>query len=681
MSHLLDYSIPGIPYGCEIALMAVGLVLTFRATGVFNLAFGAQAFVAAFAYDLLNRYDGLSQGLAFFIAVLLVSPALGLAMDRFLFRFIPTASMTAKIVSSLGLLIAIPELIPILFGDEERRRIAYLWLNPNVVDFHVAGTPVNGEDISTVIFTVVVVAALIAMFRWTRFGLEMRAVVESRRMSQLQGVNAPWVAAGAWALSSALAGLAGVLLLPAQNTIDPTAPLAFTTLLVAGMTAAALASMRSIPLAAVAGVVIGVIEIMLQNYLPSGNVLKTGILPALPFLLLVGALVLNRNLRNLERSSDPLASVDPPPPPPAVSIRDRRLDAPSKWGWRILLVVFFVSMLTWVPDNWVFPFSQGMVYSTIFLSVTLITGMSGQLSLCQATFAGIGGFTAGQLALHHGVPVLVGAVIGGAFAAGVGAVVSLVVVRVSGLLLTLVTLAFALFADNVLFLYNWSGGGSLGVQTPRPQIGPINFSSDRSFLMLATVVLLLAVAMVMLVQRGTTGRYLAAMRGSPTAAASLGINLTYAKVTVFALSAGIAGLGGALYASNEQLVSPGDFYYVLSLVFVVAVITTGSRSVEGALQAGIAFSVIMQILTYVPQRLSGIEFILFAFGALTYAKHPEGIVEYQKTRWLNRVARLLEKWDERRGRESSGPAGRRELGPYESPGLSQPVPVQGATGA
>ena len=108
MSNFLNYAIPGIPQGCEYALIAVGLVLTFRATGVFNLAFGAQAFVAAFAYDLLNQYQNWPQWLAFVAAVLVISPALGLALDRFLFRHIPTASTTAKVVSTVGLLIAIP---------------------------------------------------------------------------------------------------------------------------------------------------------------------------------------------------------------------------------------------------------------------------------------------------------------------------------------------------------------------------------------------------------------------------------------------------------------------------------------------------------------------------------------------------------------------------------------------
>ena len=117
MSEFLSYAIPGIPYGCDFALMAVGLVLTFRATGVFNLAFGAQAFLAAFIFDVLVRSSHLPVWLAFVVSVLVMSPLLGFALDRFLFSHIPTASTTAKLVSSLGLLIAIPQVLPIFFGE------------------------------------------------------------------------------------------------------------------------------------------------------------------------------------------------------------------------------------------------------------------------------------------------------------------------------------------------------------------------------------------------------------------------------------------------------------------------------------------------------------------------------------------------------------------------------------
>ncbi len=659
MSTFLSYGIPGIPYGCDFALMAVGLVLTFRATGVFNLAFGAQAFFAAFVFDLLVRSSHLPVGLAFVLSVLVMSPVLGLVFDRFLFRHIPTASTTAKLVSSVGLLIAIPLAIPIIFGSAPRLNPPYLLLNPDHVYFHLFTTPVNGGEISTTVITVAVVAVVMAVFRWTSIGLQMRAVVESRRLSQLEGISSPSVAAGAWALSSALAGLAGVLMLPLQAQLIPTDPFQFTSLLVAGLTAAAVASMRSLPIALAAAVVLGIVENLIKGFLPSGGILAQAVNPAFPFVVLIGTLLLNPGLRTLDASSDPLAGCDPPLAPPSVTIRDRRLERPTRVAFWALVVAFLASSVTWVPGVWVTTFNEGLTLSIVFLSVTLMTGMSGQISLCQATFAGVGAFTAGQLAAHMGLPVLVGAVVGGLLAAAMGTVVAIVAVRISGLLLGLVTLSFALFADQLLFQYSWSGGGLTGVAVPRPVLGPIDFASDRTYLLLAFVALALCMVLVLLVQRGTVGRYLAAMRGSPTAAASMGISLTTARLTVFAMSAGIAGFGGALFgaALAPAPVPAANFNYLVSLVWMVAVITLGSRTVEGAVQAGMGYAVFATVLTYLPSRFSGIEPILFAFGAVTYAVHPEGILEYQKSRWMRRVNRLFSLYDQRRGRAVGLPAG------------------------
>ena len=183
----------------------------------------------------------------------------------------------------------------------------------------------------------------------------------------------------------------------------------------------------------------------------------------MPFILLAGVLLFNKSLRSIEQSSDPLASVDPPPPPPASQIRDRRLEIPTKWGWRALVVAFVISTLTWLPPNWVFGiFGVGIAFSVIFLSMTLITGMSGQVSLCQMAFAGIGGFAAGQLANHMNLPILLGAVIGGVMAAVVGGVIAVIAIRISGLALALFTLAFALCATSSSSTSRGAATGSRG---------------------------------------------------------------------------------------------------------------------------------------------------------------------------------------------------------------------------
>jgi branched-subunit amino acid ABC-type transport system permease component len=665
VSTFVNYGLPGIPYGCVFALMAVGLVLTYRATGVFNLAFGAQAYVSAYAFDRLVVAQHWPKWAAFVVSVGIIAPALGLLFDRLLFRRIPSASVTAKVISALGLLIAIPQTMAIIFGSTQPLAPPALILNPDHVYFRVGSFPVNGLELATTVITVGVVVALGILLRFTTVGLRMRAVVESRRLVQLEGINAGWVAAGAWMLSSLLAGLAGVLLSPLYAQMDP---LNFTTLLVAAIAAAAFGALRSIPLALVGGIVLGVCANVLGGYLPPGTTLTNNVRPAFPFVVLVILLLVHPGMRKLEASSDPLANVDPPVPPPTQVTRDRRLDRAMRVGFPIFVGAWLLSSVTWVPSNWVFTFATGLVLSVIFLSITMLTGMGGQLSLCQATFAGVGAFAAGQLASHFGFPVLIGALVGGVMAAGVGVVVALPTLRLAGLAVTIVTLAFALLADTVAFQYSWAGGAAQGVSVPRPQIGSINFSSDKAFLVLVFVVLVLCIGLVKLVRKGTVGRYLSAMRGSEIAAVSMGISPAVSKIRVFALSAGIAGVGGALYGSLQQTVGPVDFNYFFSLVFVVVVVTTGVFTVEGAVQAGMAYAILAQLLSYLPQRLTGIEPILFAFGAMTYASHPEGIVEYQKRRWLARVERLLRSWDTRR---SAGPT------PLD-PGPAQPVVVSDA---
>ena len=623
---------PGVPVGCTFAIMAVGLVLTYRATGVFNFAFGAQAYASAFVYAELTDH-GLEKWSAFLLAVVVMAPLLGLAFDRLIFRHIASANVTGKIVSSIGLLVALPELLQIIFGPTSPSAPPSLWLDPATVYLHLGSTPVNGTDLATVVVTAVAVVLVLVLLQATTIGLQMRAAVESRRLLQLEGVNSGAVVGTAWAVSSLMAGLAGVLVAPLY------APLAandFAILLVAGIAAAALGSLRNIPLALVGGLFLGVVEGLGAGYFSPTSIWHSGLLPAIPFLMLVVLLLVLPGMRHLDESGDPLASVDPPPPAPIALTRAPQIDRVVKVGGRLALVVVFVSVLTWVPGNWVFTLATGVTLSTVFLSITMITGLGGQLSLCQATFAGVGAFAVGQLALHSGIPVLPAALLGALLAAVIGAVAALPALRLRGLALALLTLAVALLADTSLFPYSWAGGPSTGFSVPRPQLGSLSFATEstRAFFVLAVVVLALGATLVRLVQKGTVGRFLAAMRGSPVGAASLGINLSWTKITVFALSAFLAGLGGAMYGSLQQVVSAGDFNYEYSLIFVVVVVTTGAASVEGAVQAGMGFVVIQQLLSYLPTRLGAgsLTALLFALGSLTYAAHPEGVVEYQKRR-------------------------------------------------
>jgi branched-chain amino acid transport system permease protein len=644
MEQFLGFAIPGIPYGCTYAIVAVGLVLTYQATGVFNFAFGAQAFAAAFVFTILTQNEHWSGFPAFVVSVVVMSPLIGLAFDRFLFRHIPNSNSMAKVVCGICLFVGIPSLMPVIFGAQNLDATATIvpFFNPNVVYFTLFDTPINGIYLATITVTVVVLVALTALLRFTSLGLQMRGAVESRRLVQLDGVNSGGVVAIAWATSSFMAGLAGVLL---ASTYGPFQANDFATLMVGAIAAAAWGLLRSVPIATGVAVLIGVVSTTIGGYLPTSSFLFSAALPALPFFVLVAALLILPGMRALDLSRDPLATIDPPPPPTAATSRAPQMDRIIRRAWWVLLAFFCISMLTWIPTTWEAVFNSGLALSTVLLSITLITGMAGQLSLCQGTLAGVGAFTSAQLAIHLGLNMIVGGLVGAALAAAVAVVLALLSLRLRGLGLALMTLAAALLFDSTFFNAVSISGGTQGLNLKPSWLGTsefFNFNGHALFL-LCIGVLALAVAVVLLVRRGTVGRNLAAMRGSEMAAAGLGINPTKQRVVVFALAGAIAGFGGVLVTIQQQVASPNVWNYNYSLIFIVLVVTTGVGTVEGAIQAGFGFYVVTQILTYLPGRFGGgsLVIVLFAFGALQYARHPEGVLEFQKRRSTARFERLL----------------------------------------
>ncbi len=675
MEHFLGFAIPGVPYGCTYAIVAVGLVLTYQATGVFNFAYGAQAYVSAFLFTRFVQIQHLPVWLSFVLTVVLLGPLIGLALDRFLFRKIANTNTIAKLVTGITLFVGIPAILAVLFGSANQYNPPSILFNPNTVYFRIAGTPVNGIYLTTVLTTVVVLVALGVLLRFSNLGLQMRGAVESRRLIELDGVNAGRVVAVAWAISGFLAGLAGVLLAPiyGQLQFDD-----YAALMVAAFAAAAWAVLRSLTLAALVGVAMGVVTTILQGYLPVGSVWSSALFTSLPFIVLVAALMIVPGLRTLDRAKDPLSSVDPPTPPSIASLRAPQLDRVVRILWYILLGAFVVSMLTWLPTTWENVFNAGMAYSVVFLSITLITGMGGQLSLVQATFAGIGAFTAAQLANHLGLNFFLGGLVGAVIAAAVAVVLGFASVRLRGLGLALLTIAAALFFDNTVFPQALSGasGQSISIKSSWVSFGVLD-PNGHAFFVLAMVVLLVCIAGVKLVHRGTTGRFLGAIRGSETGASGMGINLTWQHVLIFALAGLVAGVGGTLEVLQQQSVSPGLFNYQFSLVIVVLVVTTGARSVEGALQAAFGFVILSKILSLLPARLGGnsLVVVLFAFGALTYAAHPEGILEYQKRRWTLRFERMIFHTDPLApGTGPVVPGGRR--GVMTSNGAPAPAPAE-----
>ncbi len=624
VTDLISSAIRGIPFGCVFALVAVSLVLTYRTTGVFNLAFGAQAFVsAAVYYDTRVRHEWPIVA-AFLLAVVVVGPLVGFILDRCIFRSMRSASDLSRLVASLGLLVAIPPMVLLWFGPSPSFGVVGIWPSSQGSDFavyHWGRYALNGDQLATLIATSVVCVALFAMFKLSNIGMSMRSVVESPRPTEQDRIEADRIGTCAWMLSGLIAGLSGVLLAPlfAQVTANN-----FTILIVAALAAAVFGKLSSIPLTILGGIALGVLGGVLVGSFPARSVLAQGVQPSLPFVVLFVVLIFSPALRRGREIQDPPARLDPPPVgPDAIRRRKRSTRAIRIFGLAACLgAVAFVMNDTY----WLFVATQALVLAVIFLSFPVITGMARQVSLCQATFAAIGAFATAQLVHAAGVPVILSIVVGAFVAAIVGAVIAIPVLRLGGIYLALVTLAFALMFESALVPLGWVSGGTTPVAVPRPVIGPVDFAGNRSFFFLCLAILIAMSALVILVRSGATGRFLEARRGSKTTAQAIEVSPSRARVAALALSAGIAGLGGGLYASFVGSARPADYALFFSLFFVVLVVTLDPRTVEGAIFAAVAFVVFREILERLGLSASW-EPIFFGLGAIVYAKNSKGILE------------------------------------------------------
>ena len=240
----------------------------------------------------------------------------------------------------------------------------------------------------------------------------------------------------------------------------------YVTLTVTAIAAAVWGALRSLPIAAGVGLLIGVVTTVLQGYIPPDSFFNAAVVPSLPFLVIVVALLFLPGMRSLDSSRDPLATIDPPPPPIAATTRAPTMNRIIRVLWWVIFAGFCISMLTWIPSAWATVFNNGITYSIVLLSITLITGMAGQLSLCQATLAGVGAFTAAQLANHLGLNLLVGGLVGAALAAAVAVILALLSLRLRGLGLALMTLAAALAFDATFFNATSISGGPRGREHP-----------------------------------------------------------------------------------------------------------------------------------------------------------------------------------------------------------------------
>jgi len=679
MTKFLSLLISGGATGAIFAIMASGLVLTYETSGIFNFAHGAVAFAVALLY--FELHTGLHWPIvpAALVSVCVFAPLLGLGLNRIMLSRLAMAPVYARIVGTIGLLVALPNLALLIVqqvhpaaGNPSALSQVYQAPGLGPTPAHT-WTLLKGLVLDSDTLAIFAAALLTAVALWyilhrTRLGLLMRADVDRRELARLRGVDTGRISAITWTLTMMLAGLGGVLLAPLFGL---NSNFTYTLVVLGSMAAIVFARLRSVPLAFVGGLALGIIANMVAGYgnsfIPKVILGLSGFRTSIPFILtLVGLIVLNQSKG---RATGSAASEAPPP--------DHRLSLPEwrrRLPWALVTVGLVAYTLLGADTYWSGLLAQGLVFAVIFLSFVVVTGIGGMVNLAQAGFVTTGAFVTGWLLKHSfssTTPVLmanghlnfvIAVAAAAVVAAVVGAVIALPVRRLGTLELALGTLAIAFVADQVIFPINAIRNSSDGYLVTPPSIGPIHFSDARSLVILLLVVFGLLTVVVTNLQRSASGRAIFAARSSDVAARTSGLSPDRAKVAVFAVSAAIAGVAGALYALVSSPFTNTTTPAISGLIWLAVVVTFGIRRPAGALIGGLTYGVGNAIFTKITGHSGSLHSvvssayflpILFGLGAINLAKSPDGTLALSARQWMD----LRRRWQDRRTPFAAGRTG------------------------
>jgi branched-chain amino acid transport system permease protein len=632
-SYLGQELVAGLGTGAIAALAGTGLVVAYRATGVFNFALAGLATISAFIMYEFTTKGSLPTALGLILVVGVIAPAMGALMDIVVFRPLErrSAGTAEKLVANLGVLILLLGIGAFIYGEQTFQPN---FVFPSSQAFQIgSGASAVGVPWSVLGNIGLIVAAaggLTALFRYTRIGRQVRAVVDRRGLAELCAVNSNRISMLSWAIAAAFAAMAGVLEAPVvglQNGI-----LALQILQIIGV--AVIAKLRSIWGAVFAGLGLGVVgslsSALANPHYPSWlpvPTLNSTLVVQLPVISLIAFILIYRTLD--EAGSGGTAGLVTA----SFGRRSRRGAAASVQLGLLATVAVLVVPLVIHGTN-LLTAQEVVAYSVIFLSIVAITGYSGHISLAAVAFAGLGGYTTERLTDGHlpwptaaafpHVPVIIAMLAGGLIMIPVGVIVGYPALRRKGLILGLLTLGFALIVNAFIFQSQGWFDGKTSSSIPRPHLFGLSLQSDRSFLYFELAVLGLVLLFVRNLRSGVLGRILGAMRDSEKGAVSVGISLRRYKLLIFGASASIAAVGGSLLAQQQQTLNlqpNGPLSPLSGLYWFGAVVVFGLSYRSGAMLAAVLF-VVIDVLTGKDQSS-----LLFIGGIAMFIGYlPGGII-------------------------------------------------------
>jgi ABC-type branched-subunit amino acid transport system permease subunit len=633
MSSYSLFLILGLGAGATYAILGQGLVLKYRSAGVVDFAHGAVAMFIAYVFINLRSFGQLElpvvliphqislnggAGLNTWLAVaisLVYAAVLGLVLYVLVYRPLRGASPLTRVCASVGVMLALEAIAVLNYSTQP------VATNPIFPSSALSVSRITfPEDRLYFAGVVVVISVALALtYRFSRFGLATRAGAENDRGAALTGISANRIAGQNWVIATVLAGAAGIMIAPVAS-LDPTS---YTLFVVPALAAALVGRFQSFWITALAGLLIGCAQseiaklITVWTWLP-----QEGLGEALPFIVIIAVMAF-RSRSVLARGGE-TAERNPSVGHPQKPLRT----AAACFVAGLILLLMLSSVLR-------FAFISSLTITCIALSVVVLTGYVGQVSLAQMSLAGIGGFMLGHISSAWGIGFPFSLILAGLCAIPVGLIIGLPALRLRGVNLAVVTLGFAAAMDAVVFTSHGFTGGTAGLPIRPPRLPGLNLAITQGknyptlvFGVLVLVIVILLGLLVARLRRGPAGRMLLAIRSNERAAGSVGINVAQGKLMAFALAAFIAGIGGALTGYMQGELTPESFAAFASISLLAIVFVAGVGRIAGAVVAGIMFSAAGLFVTFLNIHLSVGKYQAIVAGlalVVTAVQNPDGL--------------------------------------------------------
>lgn len=590
LDQALLFLLLGLGTGAMYSALGLGLVLTYRGSGVVNFAHAATAMYVAYVYselratgDLVQPIIGLparidlGSGLAVLPALLialLCGAVLALAMYGLVFRPLRAAPMLAKVVSTIGITLVMQAVVVLRFGSDARGIAPILPADP----IRIFGASVPSDRFFLAGLVLLLTAGLWLLASKTRFGIATRAAASNEQGAVLLGYSPERLAAANWVLAGVISGLLAILAAPITG-LDPAT---YTLLIIPALAVAMVARFNSFVIVAFAGLALGMFQAEI-TYLQSvwSWLPRTGLQDAVPFVVIIVVMVVSGGALPTRGT---LREGRPPMVP-----RTGRILVPTA----VMFAIGLVGLLV-LQGGFRVGLINSLSASIVCLSLVVLTGFLGQVSLAQMTFAGAAGFALAKLSGPLGIPFPIAPLLAVLIATGVGLLIALPALRIRGISLTIITLAAAVAIERVVFANDAITGGYQGstVLAPKPfgidlAIGSGGTYPRAAFGVLVLVLLTAVAVFVLHLRRSVLGQRMLAVQANERAAAAAGISVAGTKILGFTVSAAIAGLAGCVIGWQQTQLSFSSFDVFVSMSFLAVAYLGGITSVAGAIAGGL----------------------------------------------------------------------------------------------